>query len=118
MPTRALARSNYPGPEPKPLAKLSRVQLAGRLAATEQAIGLLLKQSAPDGGAVPQALGALKAQAIDLRTRVQAKDRAEEDELALRCDLERAPIEVQVAAAGRSAVLGHGYPIAPAIRRA
>lgn len=65
-------------PEPKPLSRISRPQLAGRIAVLRQALDLLWSQSESDGCQPFSCIGRCKVELIDLEERLREIDRAAE----------------------------------------
>ena len=92
-------------PAPKPLAALSRVQVAARIAVMHEVLDLLITQADYDGGESFATRGAAKMELAALRAEVQDRDRQERArELSdFGQDLLRAPLEVQLAAVRQSA---------------
>jgi hypothetical protein len=63
-------------PEPRPVAALSRVEIAGRIHALRSALDTLWCQSEADGGEPFAIIGRAKAELIDLEARLREMDRA------------------------------------------
>jgi hypothetical protein len=62
-------------PEPKPLSRISRPQLAARVHQLRQALNLLWSQSEADGCEPYAIVGRAKAELIDLEERLREFDR-------------------------------------------
>ena len=76
MATPATSRNHFPPPEPTSLERLTRPQVAARVATLRSALDLVAGQSDLDGGAVFECTGSMKACLIRLEQHLRDLDRS------------------------------------------